>query len=167
MQIDQTVFPKGVAGAIANPAVLGSVQNLIFSYPSSILRILGAYGIIKLSHQAAQPTTPTKYQVWVVPATLSAGAIAESNVKIYDGTAWVEPTKALWESAIGGESTTSAIGGESSAGVTVESLTTVFSAILTDVTNTTNSTFLSKLKESVFNNATFSINAAGELIVTF
>jgi hypothetical protein len=158
MQIDQSAFPKGIAGAIANPAVLGSTTSNIFSYPSSILRILGAYGIIKLSHQAAQPTTPTKYQVWVVPATLSAGTITESNVKIYDGTAWVEPTKALWESAIGGES---------AAGVTVETLTTVFSTILTDVTNTTNSTFLTKLKESVFNNASFTINAEGELIVTF
>ena len=108
MKISSSVFPEGIAGAIANPASLGTLTNTIFSYPSSILRILGGYGMLNVVHQSTQPATPIEGMVWITPATLVAGSIVESDVKIYNSGAFVDPTKTLWEKFIGGSSTVDA-----------------------------------------------------------
>ena len=155
MEINQTIFPKGIAGAIANPATLGSVTNTIFSYPSSILRIIGGYGLLNVHHNATEPNTPAKYQVWIIPATLTNGFITESNVKIYNGTAWVEPTKELWALAIGKESLTAA------------NLNELFTAVLTNLTEPTNAALVDNMTALILDNITFSINANDELVATY
>ena len=106
MKINSDLFPHGIAGAIADTGTFGKITNKVFSYPASILRVMGGFNMINLVYQSTQPTSPVTNMVWMTPATLSSGVLSESEVKIYNGVSWVDPTPSLWNKAFGGSGDT-------------------------------------------------------------
>jgi hypothetical protein len=105
-QVNQVLFPHGIIGAIKNsqfdPTGMQSdeieTSNQVFSYPESIIRVLGAYGIFDVERSLAQPETPRPYMLWITPASYSNGTITESNLKVYNPTSqtFIDMTPALF-----------------------------------------------------------------------
>lgn len=97
---NNTLFPDNIAGMIGNLAAPGTSTTLIFEYRESVLRALAAYGCITAYRQVAEPSSPSAWDFWIVPGSLSGASINPADIKVYDGTVWQNITPALFARAI-------------------------------------------------------------------
>lgn len=83
------IFPNGVLGAIKNINYDGTPEdyettNQVFSYTESVLRAIGAWGLLDVVHSLSQPETPRAWMIWIIPANITGATVTEANAKMYD-----------------------------------------------------------------------------------
>lgn len=93
-------FPDNVAAVVGDLTSPGSSTFDIFEMREAVIRIMAAWGMINLFRQANQPGAPSVWDFWLTPGILSNGAISGSNLRVYDGTAFVDVTPELFAMAM-------------------------------------------------------------------
>jgi len=93
-------FPDNVAAVVGDLANPGVATFDIFEMREAVIRIMAAWGMIRLYRQTGQPGAPSIWDFWLTPGILSNGEISGSDLRVYDGTSWVDVTPELFAMAM-------------------------------------------------------------------
>jgi hypothetical protein len=101
-QPSASLFPNNIASAVVDLTTTSSITSQIFEFRESVVRALGAYGFFSVKYSYVEPVSPTLWDVWVSPGYFYNGAIVSANIRVWDGSSWIDMTPAVFASMIGG-----------------------------------------------------------------